>query len=125
MIIVQLQEQHLTSEMYLNPLLYNRLGKGFCIAYDVGLGKDGSEAIVESLYSVMKSLSLHGHQANRVLVDRTCIDWHCPISPLGIIHVIEEAAKLHLEKRNAPISKINFGMSKVMKRLKGDRGRIP
>ena len=42
MIIVQLQEQHFASEMYLNPLLYNRLGKGFCVAYDVGLGKGGS-----------------------------------------------------------------------------------
>ena len=108
--------------MYSNRELYSRLGRSFCIIYDVGRAKGGSEAIVESIYSVMKLQQHHGSLSNGVLVARTSIDWHLPLSPLGIEDLIDEAAVFHTEKRNAPISKNNFGLSKVMKRLKGDRG---
>ena len=122
---VRLKETALTSEMYINPECYNRFGKCFCLVYDVSLGKGGCEAIVESLHSVMKTQSQHGNQSNEILVARTSVDWHCPPSPLGIDDVIKDAAKFHLQKHRAPISKINFGLSKVMKRLKADRGLIP
>ena len=123
-IVVRLQEKILTSLMYTNTHFYKRLGECFCVAYNVGLAKGGSDAIVESIYSVMKTQSHQGNQANQVLVDRTSIDWHCPPSPLAIMDLIAEAAKLHQENHFPPVSKVNFGLSKVMQRMKGDRGRI-
>ena len=97
----------------------------FGIIYDVGLAKGGSEAIVESIYSVMKSQQHDGSLSNSVLVARTSIDWHLPVSPQGVEDLIDEAAVFHSEKRNVPISKYNFILSKVMKHLKGDSGKVP
>ena len=111
--------------MYSNREFYSRLGRSYCITYDVGLAKGVSEAIVESIYSVMKSQQHHRSLSNGVLVARTSIDWHLPVSLQGVEDLIDEAAVFHSEKRNAPISKYNFGLSKVMKCLKGDRGKVP
>ena len=67
----------------------------------------------------MKSQQHHGSLSSSVLAARTSIDWHLPVSPQAIKDLIDEAAVLHSEKRNVPISKTNFGLSKVMRRLKG------
>ena len=115
-----LDETRLVLEMYSNRELYSRLSRSFCIIYDVGLAKGGSEAIV-----VMKWQQHHGSLSNSVLVARTSIDWHLPVSPQGVEDLIDEATVFHSEKRNVPISKYNFGLSKVMKRLKGDSGKGP
>ena len=120
-----LDESRLTYLLYTNKSVFSRFGKFFCLAYDVALGKGGSEAVVESLYSVMKAQSSQGGQSNEVLVNRTMVDWHCPVSPLGIMDFIDEAATLHEKTHHAPIAKLNFGMSKVMTRLKNDTGKIP
>ena len=120
-----LDEEKLTRHLYCNANVYAKFGKHFCIAYDVALGKGGSEAVVESLYSVMKAQSSYGGQSNDVLVKRTMIDWHCPSSPLGIMNFINEAADIHQQKHKQPIAKLNFGLSKVMTRLKEDTGKIP
>lgn len=124
-VIVSLNEMKLTKHMYTNLEVYNRLGKCFCLAYDVALAKGGSEAVVESLYSVMKNQSQPGGQLNEVLVGRTKIDWHCPDSVLGIMDVVDEAARIHQKKHKAPIAKLNFGPSVIMQRLKEGRGKIP
>ena len=58
--IVILEETRLTLEMYSNRELYSRLGRSFCIIYDVDRAKGGSEAIVESIYSIMKLQQHHG-----------------------------------------------------------------
>ena len=47
------------------------------------------------------------------------------MSPLGIEDLKDEATVFHTEKRNAPISKNNFGLSKVIKRLKADSEKVP
>ena len=122
-IIASLNETSLTHEMYTNKDLYTRLGQSFCLVYDVSLGKGGSEAVVESIYSVLKSQQPHGNLTNHVLVARTSIDLHCPLSPLGIMDFIDEGAVLHVEKRNPAICKTNFGLFKVMKRMMGDEGK--
>ena len=50
------------------------------------LGKvpGGSEAIVESLYSVTKTQLQQGNQSNEILVARTTIDWHSGPSVMGL-----------------------------------------
>ena len=41
--------------MYTNEVIYEKLGREMCIIMDVADSKSGSEAVVESFYSVMKS----------------------------------------------------------------------
>ena len=87
-----------------------------------GKGKNGD---INQVPYIMKTQSHQGDQANSILVARTSIDWHYPVSTLSIMDVIEEAAKLHSGRRRNPISKENCGLSRVMTRLREDRGRIP
>ena len=60
--------------------------------------------------SQMKSQQHHGSLSNGVLVARTSIDWHLSVSPQAIEDLIDEAAVLHSEKCNVPVSKTNFGL---------------
>jgi len=93
--------------------------------YDIALAKGGSEAVVESLYSVMKSQKKSGKQSNKTLINRTKIDWHCPKSPVGIPTFIEEATKLYHTNHRNPFSKINLGApSKIIQRFINDCGRL-
>ena len=73
----------------------------------------------------MKSQQQSGGQSNSMLVMRTKVDWHCPLSCLGIMDLVCDAAKVHCLSHVQPLSKLKFGLSKVMTRLQQDRGRIP
>ena len=42
-------------EIFTNEALYSRASKQFCICLDVALATGGSEAVTESVYSMMKS----------------------------------------------------------------------
>ena len=95
---VILEETRLMFEIHSNREFYSRLGSSFCIICAVGLAKGGSEAIVESTYSVMKSQQHYGSLSNGVLVARTSIDWHLIVSPLGIEDLMR---RLHFIVKNA------------------------
>lgn len=110
--------------MYTDRNLYQRLGQSFCCAFDVALAKGGTEAVVESLYSVMKTQLKCGMLTNDTLVLRTKIDWHLPDSPLGIETFLNEATQLYTEQHRYAVTS-TLGSSKVMTRLTGDEGRLP
>ena len=70
-------------------------GKEFCIALDVALAMSGSEAVVESYYSVMKIQKMEGGQLNDTLVERTNVDWCFPM-PVQCEETVKDVASLYL-----------------------------
>ena len=58
--------------------MYDRVGKEMCVVIDIALAMSGSEAVVESYYSVMGTQCLPGGQLNETLSLRTIIDWCFP-----------------------------------------------
>ena len=45
---------------------------------DIGLAKGGTESIVESFLSAMKSQTMYGGQSNEVISLRTKLEWSLP-----------------------------------------------
>lgn len=93
---------------------------------------NGSEAVVESYYSVIKTQSMVGGRSNDTLVQRTNVDWSFPM-PLQCQETIKDVATLYLEddkdagllrhrlpvfldQRGRALSKYAYG-SKVLDRL--------
>lgn len=112
--------------LYVDEALYSRFGPQFCLMFDVGLNKGGSEAIVESLYSVMKSQAMPGGQSNRTLVSRTKVDWTYPKTSLGIPSLIDSATSiLRGGTKRDPFTMTRGPMSKVVERISSDTGRVP
>ena len=72
-------EKSAFASMYVNEALFEKLGREMSIIIDVAIAMCGSEGIVESYYSVMKSKSMYGGQSNDTLVQRTNIDWCFPM----------------------------------------------
>ena len=68
--------------------------KEFCIALDVELS--GSDAVVESYYSVMKTQKKEGGQLNDTLVERTNVDW-CFLVPVQSEETVKDVATLYLD----------------------------
>lgn len=110
--------------MYTNETVYSRFGKHFCLMYDVAVAKGGTEAIVESVYSVMDSQKQSGRQSNETLVNRSIVDWHCPKTPIGIPDFIDEATVLYNTNHSNPFTRC-IHESKVIKRMGMDTGRLP
>ena len=81
---------------YTNESVYNMAGPEFCIALDVALAMSGSEAVVESCYSVMKTQDMVGGQVNDTLVQRTNVDWSFPM-PIQCLEAIKDVALLYLD----------------------------
>ena len=54
----------------------------------------GSEAVVESYYSVMKTRKMEGGQLNDTLVERTNVDWCFPM-PVQCEETVKEVATLY------------------------------
>ena len=82
---------------YTNENVYNMAGPEFCIALDVALAMSGSEAVVESYYSVMKTQDMVGvGQVNDTLVQRTNVDWSFPM-PIQCLETIKDVALLYLD----------------------------
>ena len=82
--------------MYTNEEIYNRLGQEMCVVLDVALAMSGSEAVVESYYSVMGSQTKAGGQDSDTLVGRTNLDWCFPKST-HCEETIKEIAKLYIK----------------------------
>ena len=64
--------------LYINEEIYTLAGKELCIAIDIALAMSGSEAVVESYYSLMKAQKMAGGQSNETLFERTNVDWCFP-----------------------------------------------
>ena len=118
--------------MYTNEAIYEKLGKEMCIVVDIAVAMSGTEAVAESFYSVMKSQTMSGGQANNTLVQRTNIDWCFPM-PSQCEHTIREVASLYvngdkelslsahkipvfIDERGRALNKYKHG-SKVLDRL--------
>ena len=67
------------ASLYVNETSFETLGMEMSIVIDVAIAMCGSEAIVESYSSVMKSQSMYGGQSNDTLVQITNIDWCFPM----------------------------------------------
>ena len=93
------------SSMFTNEEIYDRIGREMCIAVDIAMAMSGSEAVVESYYSVMKTQTMPGGQLNDTLVQRTNIDWCFPKAN-QCEETIKEVAALYLDGDNS------FGLKK-------------
>jgi len=76
--IIKCDTKLLLYHIYTNPLLYRKISVEGCIIIDVAFSMSGSEAIVESYYSVMKTHRKDGGQHNDTLDMRTLVDWSLP-----------------------------------------------
>ena len=108
-------------------------GREVCLALDVALAMSGSEAVVESYYSVVKSQKMEGGQLNETLVERTNVDWcfpmpiqcedHKDVASLYLDGDKEAGLPSHrmpvfLDERGRALNKYGHG-SKVLDRLAG------
>lgn len=66
----KLSEVEVYRSIYTEESLFNPIGPEGCIAIDIALAKGGTEAVVESYYSVMKSQKKFGGQSNTNLALR-------------------------------------------------------
>lgn len=135
---VVLKEKLLWKEVYVNPRLFEALGKEACLVLDVALSMGGSEAIAETYYSVMNTQRFDGGQSNETLEMRTLVDWCLP-PVLSCPESISKIAKLYrlgdgnkLKKHRAPIlqdkrgrSSNKYKVSKVLDKQVFAEKRIP
>ena len=73
----------------------NKAGKVAMIAFDIALSMAGSEAIVESFYSVMDTRR-QVRQVHTMLENRTILDW-ATSNVLNLEQIISKAAKLYVK----------------------------
>lgn len=66
----KLNEAEVFRSIYTDETLFTSIGIEGCIAIDIALAKGGTEAVVESYYSVMKSQKKFGSQSNETLALR-------------------------------------------------------
>ncbi len=59
---VVFQEEKFLEALYTNPNLYMKVGKEFCVIFDIFYAKTGTKAVVESFYRVVKSQEQDGEQ---------------------------------------------------------------
>ena len=94
--LTKLNQAAAFASFYTNEMVAKEAGREACIALDVAMGMSGTEAVVESYYSVMNSQQFPGGQSNDTLVQRTNIDWCFPM-PLNCEETIKEVAQLYLD----------------------------
>ena len=61
------------SALYTCEVIFLFVGRMMCKAIDIAMAMSGSEAVVESYYSVMKSQKKDGGQNNKTLVERAAL----------------------------------------------------
>ena len=107
---VTLNEEALWEKIYTDPVVYGCLGRELCVVLDFAMSLGGSEAIVESYYSVMETQRKDGGQSNDVLDLRTMIDWCLP-PVISVPNTVSSIASLYrsgdvknmLKKHRSPI----------------------
>ena len=69
-ILAELDEEAVYHSIYCDERLFHAIGIEGCVTINIALAKGGTEAVVESFYSVMKSQQCTGGQSNEVLALR-------------------------------------------------------
>ncbi len=101
-------------------------------AFDIALSIGGSEAIVETFYSVMDT-QRQVQQHHATLEARTILDWAAG-NVLNSEDIIKEAAKLYVDGKDKELprhrvrnlkkkSEDSYKASQVLSRLKQEKGR--
>lgn len=90
----KLDEEAMISSFYTNKEIYDSMGKEACVTFDVIFGMSGSEACVESFYSIVKSHLQPGGQINKTLVTRAIVDFCIPL-PIQCPKTVREIAILY------------------------------
>ncbi|CAB3994774.1 Hypothetical predicted protein, partial [Paramuricea clavata] len=88
-------ESKVASLLYTNEILYDKAGSVAMTAFDIATSIGGSEAIVESFYSVMDT-QRQVRQLHTTLENRTILDW-ATSNMLNLEDVISKAAKLYVD----------------------------
>lgn len=130
-VFAKLDEEILFSLIYNDESLFKYLGREACTILDFSYNLGGTEAVVESYYSVMESQRQDGGQNNDTLDMRTFIDWCLP--PLLAIpeQVIADAAKIYrngdatalVKKHRTPIT-LAQNASKVINRIANSKSGL-
>eukprot|EP00794_Sanderia_malayensis_P018565 gene18565-20427_t len=110
-----------------------------CLALDVALASGGCEAIVEGFYSVVKAHTMSGGQSNKVLMERSVVDWSLP-HPISCPKTIAKIGQLYtngskslgISKHRVPVffdererAARKYKVSKVVDRITSNIPRCP
>ncbi|CAB4000473.1 Hypothetical predicted protein [Paramuricea clavata] len=126
-------ESKVASLLYTNEILYNKAGSVAMTAFDIATSIGGSEAIVESFYSVMDT-QRQVRQLHTTLENRTILDW-ATSNVLNLEDVISKAAKLYVDGSSSlklPRHRVgvmkkktekSYKASQVLTRMKLEKGR--
>lgn len=129
------EESKVVILLYTDGTLYGIAGTVAMTAFDIAMSLGGSEAIVESLYSVMDT-QRKVRQHHTTLEDRTIVDWSTS-NVLNIEDIVSRAARLYVDgssvlklprHRVGRLKKKNdrsYEGSQVLARLKKEKGRYP
>jgi hypothetical protein len=126
-------ESKVASLLYTNEILYDKAGSVAMTAFDIATSIGGSEAIVESFYSVMDT-QRQVRQLHTTLENRTILDW-ATSNVLNLEDVISKAAKLYVDGSSSlklPRHRVgvmkkktekSYKASQVLTRMKSEKGR--
>ena len=110
-----LDEPVLIETLYNVKEIYSRIGREFMIALDVALATGGSEAIVESFYSVMDVQKQRCHQSNPIMELRAKINWLLPHVGNHTERLVEGIANKFLEDHCSPLLKDSRSIAKYFR----------
>ena len=129
----EVEESKVVSLLYTDETLYDITGSVSMTAFDIAMSLGGSEAIVESLYSVMDT-QRKVRQHHTTLEDRTILDWSIS-NVLNVEDIVSRAARLYIDGSSAlklPRHRVgrlkkkndrSYEGSQVLTRLKREKGR--
>lgn len=128
-------EGKVVSLFYTDESLFGIAGTVAMTAFDIAMSLGGSEAIVESFYSVMDT-QRKVRQQHATLEDRAILDWSTS-NVLNVEDVVRKAAKLYIDgssELKLPRHRVgtlrkktnnSYTASQVLTRLKKEKGRHP
>jgi hypothetical protein len=65
-VLLELDEEAVYHSIYDDECHFHAIGIEGCVTIDISLAKGGTEAVVESFYSVLKSQQCAGCQSNEI-----------------------------------------------------------
>eukprot|EP00794_Sanderia_malayensis_P001914 gene1914-2172_t len=128
-------EAKVISLLYTNQMLYEKAGTVAMTAFDIAMSMGGSEAIVESFYSVMDT-QRQVRQNHSTLEDRSILDW-ATSNILCHDNIIAKAARIYVDgmpSLKLPRHRVgvlkkktesSYRASKVLTRMNSEKGRYP
>ncbi|XP_047735578.1 uncharacterized protein LOC125177601 [Hyalella azteca] len=134
----RLNEKAIYQSLYKDPRLYKRMGYSACRLLDFALHRGGSEAVVETFYSTMRSQQHHGGQNNSTLQRRSKLRWMLPpVGSQACERLLDMAARIYytgdssrgVNPHRGPFFKDarakNYDVSKVVNRRAHLQSRCP